>query len=150
MNSVHELIFANSQKMARLNAQFSQLNPEIEPLLAEGKGRQAFEQMHQEFDKTWTECYRTLKVGGIACINIGDATQKIGNNFQLFSNHTRILSHCVKLGFSPLPDIIWRKQSNAPNKFMGSGMLPPNAYVTQEHEYILILRKGGLRKFEPS
>ena len=28
---------------------------------------------------------------------------------------------------------------------MGSGMLPGAAYVTQEHEYILLLRKGGRR-----
>jgi hypothetical protein len=30
---------------------------------------------------------------------------------------------------------------------MGSGMLPPGAYVTLEHEYILILRKGNKREF---
>jgi DNA modification methylase len=29
---------------------------------------------------------------------------------------------------------------------MGSGVLPPNAYVTLEHEYILIFRKDGPRK----
>jgi len=43
--------------------------------------------------------------------------------------------------------ILWRKQTNAPNKFMGSGMLAPGAYVTLEHEYILIVRKGGKREF---
>jgi len=31
---------------------------------------------------------------------------------------------------------------------MGSGMLPPSAYVTLEHEYILILRKGPKREFK--
>ena len=31
---------------------------------------------------------------------------------------------------------------------MGSGMLPAGAYVTLEHEYILILRKGGKREFK--
>jgi len=30
---------------------------------------------------------------------------------------------------------------------MGSGMLPAGAYVTLEHEFILILRKGGKREF---
>ena len=30
---------------------------------------------------------------------------------------------------------------------MGSGMLPAGAYVTLEHEFILILRKGNKRKF---
>jgi len=46
-----------------------------------------------------------------------------------------------------LPAILWRKQTNAPNKFMGSGMLPAGAYVTLEHEYILVLRKGDKRFF---
>ena len=31
---------------------------------------------------------------------------------------------------------------------MGSGMLPPGAYVTLEHEFILILRKGSMRGFK--
>jgi len=33
---------------------------------------------------------------------------------------------------------------------MGSGMMPPGAYVTLEHEYILIFRKGGKREFKKS
>jgi DNA modification methylase len=33
---------------------------------------------------------------------------------------------------------------------MGSGMLPPNAYATLEHEYILVFRNGKQsRRFEP-
>jgi DNA modification methylase len=31
--------------------------------------------------------------------------------------------------------------------FLGSGFLPPNAYVTLDCEFILIFRKGSLRKF---
>ena len=31
---------------------------------------------------------------------------------------------------------------------MGSGMLPAGAYVTLEHEYILIVRKGSKREFK--
>jgi hypothetical protein len=31
---------------------------------------------------------------------------------------------------------------------MGSGMLPSGAYVTLEHEYILVLRKGDKRRFD--
>jgi DNA modification methylase len=52
------------------------------------------------------------------------------------------------MGYCVLPDIHWRKQSNAPNKFMGSGMYPAGAYVTYEHEYILVFRKGGKRVFK--
>jgi DNA modification methylase len=54
------------------------------------------------------------------------------------------------LGFDPLPELLWRKPVNSGTKFMGSGMIPPNAYVTLEHEYILVFRNGGTsRSFEP-
>ena len=107
----------------------------------------AFERMHQVLDKVWSECYRVLHQGGVACINIGDSTRTINKKFQLFPNHSRIISAFLDLGFSNLPNIIWRKQTNAPNKFMGSGMLPPGAYVTLEHEFILVFRKGNKREF---
>lgn len=115
--------------------------------LAAGDGPAAFEEMHRLLDRVWEECYRVLKPGAFACINIGDATRKIGDNFRLYSNHSRITSFCTALGFQALPAVIWRKQTNGPNKFMGSGMLPSGAYVTLEHEYILIFRKGGKRVF---
>lgn len=127
---------------------FADQNPEVKTALENGDGPASFEAMHQTLDKVWSEVYRVLKVGGIACINIGDATRTIEKHFRLYSNHARILQYCISLGFSNLPTILWRKQTNAPNKFMGSGMLPPGAYVTLEHEYILILRKGNKRNFK--
>lgn len=108
----------------------------------------AFELMHQELDKVWKECYRVLKDGGLMCINIGDATRTINKEFQLYNNHSRIVDACLKLGLVNLPNIIWRKQTNAPNKFMGSGMLPCGAYVTLEHEWILVFRKGSKRNYK--
>lgn len=110
-------------------------------------GFPAFEFMHGILDSVWKETFRVLKNGGFACINIGDATRTLNDNFSLYPNHARIVSCMIRLGFTPLPDIIWRKQTNAPNRFMGSGMLPAGAYVTFEHEYILIFRKGGKRVF---
>jgi DNA modification methylase len=107
----------------------------------------AFERMHAALDPVWAEVHRVLIPGGIACINIGDAVRKIGDDFMLYPNHARILSRMLAIGFQPLPFILWRKPTNAPNKFMGSGMLPPGAYVTLEHEYILVLRKGAKRDF---
>ena len=107
----------------------------------------AFELMHQQMDKVWKECYRVLKDGGFMCINIGDATRTINGKFKLYNNHTRISDFCNSLGFTTLPNIIWRKQTNAPNKFMGSGMLPCGAYVTLEHEWILLFRKGDKRQY---
>jgi DNA modification methylase len=126
---------------------FSKQNSAINDAIAKENGNKAFEFMHQELDKVWSEVYRVLKKGGFACINIGDATRKIGKEFKLYSNHSRILEYCLSLGFSSLPEILWRKQTNAPNKFMGSGMLPAGAYITLEHEFILVLRKGGKREF---
>jgi DNA modification methylase len=104
--------------------------------------------MHRSLEPVWREVSRVLKPGGFACINIGDATRSVGGDFMLYPNHTRILGCLMGLGLTPLPAILWRKQTNAPNKFMGSGMYPAGAYVTLEHEYILITRKGGKRGFQ--
>lgn len=126
---------------------FSALAPEGGEALRRHEAARAFELFHLELDKVWVQCFRVLRPGGIACINIGDATRTIDESFQLYSNHARILMSMLRIGFTPLPDILWRKQTNAPNKFMGSGMLPAGAYVTYEHEYILIFRKGRNRSF---
>ena len=126
---------------------FSNQDPKIQKALARGDGRRAYELMHEILDSVWTELFRVLKDGRFACINIGDATRKIKDDFCLYPNHARILNYLLNIEFSVLPDILWRKQTNAPNKFMGSGMLPAGAYVTLEHEYILIVRKGSKREF---
>lgn len=166
-NSFHKVFIGASQKMEKIesnsvslvvtsppypmiemwDAIFSKQNDEILESLNNKNGYLSFELMHSELDKIWIEIERVLITGGIACINIGDATRTIGENFALYSNHSRIITAFEKLGFSNLPNIIWRKQTNAPNKFMGSGMLPAGAYVTLEHEWILIFRKGNKRKF---
>lgn len=123
-------------------------NPEIKIELEKKNGSLAFELMHQELDKVWSELNRVVIPGGFVCINIGDATRTINSEFALYPNHSRIISSFLKLGFTNLPNIIWRKQTNAPNKFMGAGMLPSGAYVTLEHEWILIFRKGSKRQFK--
>lgn len=129
---------------------FSNLNPDIEDKINSGDGQTAFELMHDELDKVWTEVERVLVDGGIACINIGDATRKVDGSFRVYQNHSHIIERFDDLGFEPLPELLWRKPVNSAAKFMGSGMLPPNAYVTLEHEYILIFRNGkDSRSFEP-
>ncbi|MHA2244729.1 MAG: DNA-methyltransferase [Candidatus Hodarchaeales archaeon] len=168
MQTNHEIFFKDSSHMVEIKDEtislvvtspvypmielwdelFSKINPKIKEALTTQNGTQAFELMHQELDRVWKEVYRVLKKGGIACINIGDAVRTIGKDFHLYPNHSRILNYCLDLGFSVLPEIIWRKPTNAPNKFMGSGMLPPGAYITLEHEFILILRNGGKREFK--
>jgi len=125
--------------------QFRSQDPGIGDALDVDDGQEAFDRMHHQLGHVWKECARVLQPGGIACINVGDATRKIGGDFQLFPNHVRITQDLLDLGLSQLPGILWRKPTNSAAKFMGSGMLGLNAYVTLEHEHILIFRKGGTR-----
>jgi DNA modification methylase len=116
--------------------------------------REIYNAMHNYLSKVWAETYRVLVEGGIACINIGDSTRTINGKFQLYPNHSRITEVCEKIGFTTLPYILWKKPTNKPmykgkGAFLGSGFLPPNAYVTIDCEFILLFRKGKLRKFPP-
>ena len=168
MKTIHKILFQDARDLKEIPSEsvdlvvtsppypmigmwddmFGSQNLEIQKALARGDGRQAYELMHEILDPVWDELFRVLKEGRFACINIGDATRKIKDDFCLYPNHARILNYLLDIGLSALPDILWRKQTNAPNKFMGSGMLPAGAYVTLEHEYILIVRKGAKREFK--
>ncbi|ELZ03074.1 DNA-methyltransferase [Natrialba aegyptia] len=129
---------------------FTELDPDIGEALDDGDGRRAFDAMHAQLDRVWDELERVLVDGGIACINVGDATRSVDGSFRVFPNHARVLEAFETRGFDPLPDVLWRKPTNSAAKFMGSGTLPPNAYVTLEHEFILLFRNGGdSREFEP-
>lgn len=134
--------------IAMWDSLFISQDASIEEDLKNANGYKSFIKMHNILDKVWEECDRVLADHGFICINIGDATRTLNGEFQLYSNHSRIINFFSKLGYCVLPDILWRKPSNSPNKFMGSGMYPAGAYVTYEHEYILIFRKGGKRTFK--
>lgn len=126
---------------------FSGMDPRIRDALDSGKGERAYSLMHQELNRVWAQVARVLKPGGIVCINIGDATRTIDGSFQLYPSHAVISDFFRGIGFPELPSIIWKKPSNSPNKFLGSGTLPAGAYVTLEHEHILIFRKEARRVF---
>ncbi len=129
------------------DALFRARDPGVAAALDAGDGTLAFDLMHKDLEPAWREIHRVLIPGGLACINIGDATRTLNGRFRLYPNQARLLSSFSALGFDILPAVLWRKQTNAPNKFMGSGMLPAGAYVTLEHEHILIMRKGSKREF---
>ncbi|MHA1985334.1 MAG: DNA-methyltransferase [Promethearchaeota archaeon] len=149
-NSIDLMITSPPYPMIEMwDSLFASFNDDIKQALEEEDGRFAFNLMHKELDKVWREVARVLKFGGIACVNIGDATRSIGKNFQLYPNHGRVSACFQSNNFIELPYILWRKPTNSPNKFLGSGMLPPNAYVTLEHEYILIFRKGNIKRKLP-
>ncbi|MFC6903638.1 site-specific DNA-methyltransferase [Halalkalicoccus tibetensis] len=128
---------------------FERLESEVGEALEAGEDDRAFELMHGVLDEVWDELERVLREGGIACINVGDATRTVTNTFQTYPNHVRVTEAFRDRGFVSLPGILWRKPTNSAAKFMGSGMVPTNAYPTLEHEHVLIFRKGGPRSFEP-
>jgi len=176
LQSQHKLIIGNSQVMPEIidgsvhlmltsppypmiqmwDDQFCQTDKKIGQLwqqISEPKViEQIYDLMHENLAKVWQETYRVLVDGGMATINIGDATRRLDGKFRLFPNHSRIIEICEKIGFTTLPYILWKKPTTKPHykgkgAFLGSGFLPPNAYVTLDCEFILIFRKGKLRKF---
>lgn len=160
--SVHLMVTSPPYPMIQMwDQQFTQLNPEVAALWKdpavdppEEVVPQIYDAMHVALAKTWAETYRVLVDGGIACINIGDATRSLNGRFRVFPNHARIIEHCEKIGFTTLPYILWKKPTTKPmykgkGAFLGSGFLPPNAYVTLDCEFILLFRKGKLRRFPP-
>jgi site-specific DNA-methyltransferase (cytosine-N4-specific) len=180
MQTKHTIVVANSQEMPELSdgsihlmvtsppypmitmwdeqfrtdPQIEELWRKLEAVGYEATLRRIYDAMHQNLAEVWAETHRVLCDGGIACINIGDATRSIAGKFQLFPNHSRVIEECEKIGFTALPYILWKKPTNKPSykgkgAFLGSGFLPPNAYVTLDCEFILIFRKGNLRRFEP-
>lgn len=181
MQTQHKIIIANSQQMPEIpdstihlmvtsppypmikmwDNQFAAINPKIEKLWQKLEAdntqetvTQIYNAIHETLANTWRETHRVLIDGGIACINIGDATRTVNGKFRLFPNHSRVIEHCEQAGFTTLPYILWKKPTTKPKykgkgAFLGSGFLPPNAYVTLDCEFILIFRKGKLRKFPP-
>jgi DNA modification methylase len=115
--------------------------------LGELGGEARWELMHRSLEPVWELVAASLAPGGFACVNIGDATRTVDGQFRLFDNHGPVAAYLRQLGLSQLPSILWRKPTNSPSKFLGSGMLPAGAYVTLEHEVILVFRKGGKRSF---
>jgi DNA modification methylase len=103
--------------------------------------------MHRILADAWEECHRLLVEGGILAVVIGDALRSDGEGFRLWPNHADTLLAARAAGFRALPYVLWKKPTNKPNAFLGSGFLPTNAYVTLDCEFILLLRKGGPRRF---
>ncbi|MFB6104126.1 MAG: site-specific DNA-methyltransferase [Halobacteriaceae archaeon] len=124
---------------------FTSLDPAVGTALEAGDGATAFDRMHRLLDAVWEEVLRVLVPGGIAVVNVGDATRSVADAFARYPNAARVTQAFTDLGLRALPDIVWRKPANGPAKFVGS-MRPPNTYVTLEHESILVFRNGDPRQ----
>jgi DNA modification methylase len=112
-------------------------------------GASEYGAMHARLAEVWTACHKALIEGGILAINVGDALRSGSDGFRLWPNHVDVTRACEAAGFRSLPYILWKKPTNKPNAFLGSGFLPPNAYVTLDCEFVLLFRRGGLRRFPP-
>jgi site-specific DNA-methyltransferase (cytosine-N4-specific) len=158
---VHLMVTSPPNPMNKMwDTLFVEADPKIavlwQKLETDDKGEivgQIYDVMHDYLGEVWRETYRVLVDGGIACINIGDATRTVNDKFQL-SPYARIMEICEKIGFTTLPYILWKKPwtkrtYKGKGAFLGSGFLLPNAYVTLDCEFVLIFRKGNLRKFPP-
>jgi len=159
-SSVHLVVTSPPYPMIEMwDEQFKKIDPRIAERWAELEAekneerkekiiRELYGLMHDNLTKVWAEVYRVLIDGGIACINIGDATRRLNGIFRLLPNHATTIETCEKLGFVTLPYVFWKKPTNKPNAFLGSGFLPTSPYVTLDCESILIFRKGGVRRFD--
>ncbi len=112
-------------------------------------GATTYDAMHTVLEAVWAECVRVLVPGGLLAVNIGDALRSSDGAFALWPNHAEVLVRGRRLGLTPLPYLLWKKPMNRPNAYLGSGFLPPNAYVTLDCEYILLFRKGRIRRLPP-
>jgi site-specific DNA-methyltransferase (adenine-specific) len=128
---------------------FAARDDRVAEALDAAAGETAFERMHEQLDAVWDEVCRVLAPNGVVCVNVGDATRSLDGDFRTYTNHSRIDAAFHERGLRSLPDVLWRKPTNSGTKFMGSGTLPTNAYVTLEHEYVLVFRAGGPRSFPP-
>jgi modification methylase len=112
-------------------------------------GAHDYPSMLRVLEAAWGACHRVLVPGGILAVNVGDALRTTAGEFRLWPNHAETLLAAERVGFRPLPYILWKKPTNRPNAFLGSGFLPPNAYVTLDCEFVLLFRKGRLRRLPP-
>src|SRR5262245_29812397 len=88
-----------------------------------------YDRMHEYLNQVWDEVARVLVPGGIACINIGDATRSKDGIFHLYPNHSRVIEAFEQNGLVSLPYILWKKPTTKPQykgkgAFLGSGFLP--------------------------
>jgi DNA modification methylase len=123
------------------DSMFTKANFEVGQYLKQKREIRAWRAMHDVLEKVWRTCDEFLVEGGFICINIGNAFRTL-KHFRVYPNTYRVIQYFNSgLEYQMLPSIYWHKQTNAPTKFMGSGMLPKGAYVKDEFEHILIFRK---------
>ena len=113
-----------------------------------------YERFHDELDRVWTHCYRSLVPGGRLICVVGDVclSRRKNGRHVVMPLHADIVVRARRLGFDNLTPIIWHKIANANyevengSSFLGKPY-EPNAIIKNDAEFILMLRKpGGYRQ----
>ena len=99
----------------------------------------SLEEYRRLLRNVFKEVYRTLVVGGRACINIANLGRK-----PYIPLHSFVIEDMLKIGFFMRGEIIWNKASSAsPSTAWGSWMSAVNPTLRDIHEYILVFSKGN-------
>ena len=132
-NSVHLIITSPPYPLVQMWDE--QLAGQLHMKVEDVPTRYGFQHIHRYFKTLWKEFMRVLVPGGIMVINIGDATRRDEetDTFQCWKNHAQVEIDCQELGFESLVNIYWKKPTNKPNAFLGSGFVPPNGYLSLIH-----------------
>ncbi|MEN3038350.1 MAG: DNA methyltransferase [Candidatus Kryptonium sp.] len=102
--------------------------------------------------RVWAECFRVLKPGTRACINIGDQFLRsiIYGRYKIAPLHSEIINQFEKIGFDYMGAIVWQKKTTMNTtggaNVMGSYPYPSNGMIEIDYEFILIFKKPGKRK----
>ena len=87
--------------------------------LAPRRGPGCFRPHASLLDTAWEECSRVLKPGGLACINIGDATRTLDGDFQLYSNHSEYLVVSLDIDLQRYPTYSGASKQTLPTSSWG-------------------------------
>jgi site-specific DNA-methyltransferase (adenine-specific) len=113
-----------------------------------------YERFHDELDKVWQHCFRTLAPGGRMVCVVGDVClpRRRHGRHMVMPLHADIVVRARRIGFDNLSPIFWYKIANANyevengSSFLGKPF-EPNAIIKNDVEFILMLRKpGGYRQ----
>ena len=69
--------------------------------------------------KSGVKIRRVLKPGGMACINIGDATRNLNESFRLYANHAAVVAAFEKIGVCSITRHPVAQAHQCPDKIHG-------------------------------
>ena len=99
-----------------------------------------FDKAHEFLNHVWDECLRLLRPGGKLIINIANTKRR-----PYITNVARVY-WWAKDKIEPTGEIIWNKGYGQLGTAWGSFRSPSDPALADQHEYILVFRKYGVRQ----